>query len=343
MVLTDWKSICMALVPAITVAGSLPCLADEIAVGGIQYQDVYVRTSGSMYYIQTPDDGKVITADIETVDLESVKIAEDEAERAAILTRWKESKARREEQEAQRREREASERHDEYRSAFPRLSDVLQNEEGLPALVGDWRDDRGRLWAGHIYVRCIPPETSQDAEYVAMRRKAIAEELAVISELGWPGKDQLAALGTRFDTPVTVQLPEGRISYFREADNDEIAVVQTGTLDLSEVEIAPFDTDPELLAKKYPFQLALLNALAESGKIETPFQINAARPLLIGHTLIKGSLGKGTWEIVFGPKQSGRISVFYEFSKDYGAGFRGIFEKVEGGWKLTSWSGDWIS
>lgn len=79
------------LIASALLALSLPSIspADEITVNGIHYKDVYVRSTEQMYYIQTPDDGKVLSALRKEVAPDSVIITEDAAAREAILARWK--------------------------------------------------------------------------------------------------------------------------------------------------------------------------------------------------------------------------------------------------------------
>jgi len=74
--------------------------ADEITVAGVQYSDVYVRESPSMYYIQTPEDGKVITVMRDEVVPDSVRLTEDDAEREALLIKWKSNNPRHQEKRA---------------------------------------------------------------------------------------------------------------------------------------------------------------------------------------------------------------------------------------------------
>ena len=63
--------------------------ADEIIVNGTHYKDVYIRSTEQMYYIQTPNDGKVLSALHKDVAPGSVTVLEDEVAREAILARWK--------------------------------------------------------------------------------------------------------------------------------------------------------------------------------------------------------------------------------------------------------------
>ncbi|MBL7646393.1 MAG: hypothetical protein JNK74_09430 [Candidatus Hydrogenedentes bacterium] len=83
---TGWKYL-----TAVTLVAALPTFspADEITVDGVHHKDVYVRSTARMYYIQTPDDGKVLSVLREDVAPESVVITADEGERAALLARWK--------------------------------------------------------------------------------------------------------------------------------------------------------------------------------------------------------------------------------------------------------------
>ena len=73
----------------LALAFAVPGTADEITVNGTHYKDVYVRSTEKMYYIQTPEDGKVLSALRKDVAPESVVITEDSAAREALLARWK--------------------------------------------------------------------------------------------------------------------------------------------------------------------------------------------------------------------------------------------------------------
>jgi hypothetical protein len=79
------------LVTIALLALAFPVLspADEITVNGTHYKEVYVRSTAQMYYIQTPDDGKVLSALRKEVAPESVVITDDAGTREAILARWK--------------------------------------------------------------------------------------------------------------------------------------------------------------------------------------------------------------------------------------------------------------
>lgn len=95
------------LVLAMTLCPGLPVGADEITVDGVLYTGVYVRSTDSMYFVQTPDDGQVVTALRSQVDPASVKISDDPAEREAILAAWKANSPRhREQADLERRKQE---------------------------------------------------------------------------------------------------------------------------------------------------------------------------------------------------------------------------------------------
>ncbi len=75
------------------VALPVLCPADEITIKGVRYTDVYIRSTEQMYYIQTPEDGKVLSALRDEVSLDTVVITEDAEARAALLDRWKSNNA----------------------------------------------------------------------------------------------------------------------------------------------------------------------------------------------------------------------------------------------------------
>lgn len=77
--------VALGLIGAFSSAG----YADEITVDGVRLSDVFIRSTDAMYYIQTPEDGKVISVDREKVAPDSVRITENEAEREALLAAWK--------------------------------------------------------------------------------------------------------------------------------------------------------------------------------------------------------------------------------------------------------------
>ncbi|MCF6285540.1 MAG: STN domain-containing protein [Candidatus Hydrogenedentes bacterium] len=69
-------------------------LADEITIDGVHYRDAYVRATELTYFVQTPADGKVISALRSTVDETSVHLTADPEVRGALLARWKENSPR---------------------------------------------------------------------------------------------------------------------------------------------------------------------------------------------------------------------------------------------------------
>lgn len=82
------------------LAAAGPIAADEITIDGVRHSNVYVRETPSMYYVQTPTDGKVITVMRDAVDPGSVRIETDEAVRTAILEQWKANNPRHQEKQA---------------------------------------------------------------------------------------------------------------------------------------------------------------------------------------------------------------------------------------------------
>ena len=74
------------------VALSNTALADRIAVQGVTHEDVYVRSSATMYYVQVPATGAVWSVPKAEVAPENVHLSAD-AERAALLAQWNTARA----------------------------------------------------------------------------------------------------------------------------------------------------------------------------------------------------------------------------------------------------------
>lgn len=70
------------------------CLADSIVVDGRRYESVYVRQSPTMYFIQFPEDGRVLSVLKGQVDEADVHLTQDKNERARLHKRWKKNCAR---------------------------------------------------------------------------------------------------------------------------------------------------------------------------------------------------------------------------------------------------------
>ncbi len=68
--------------------------ADEIVIDGTHYANVYLRSTEATYFVQTPEDGKIITASRNKVDEATVKRSADPAVRTALLAKWKENNPR---------------------------------------------------------------------------------------------------------------------------------------------------------------------------------------------------------------------------------------------------------
>ena len=69
----------------------LPMLsqADSIVVDGVTYDHVYVRESGSRYYVQIPADGRVLSVEKGKIAPGDLKLDEDKKSREALLAEWK--------------------------------------------------------------------------------------------------------------------------------------------------------------------------------------------------------------------------------------------------------------
>ena len=76
---------------ALLLAALILCpaaIADDITIDGKQYTEVYVREGGSLYYVQVPDDGKVLTVQKTQVSPADLTISEDAAYRSSLKARW---------------------------------------------------------------------------------------------------------------------------------------------------------------------------------------------------------------------------------------------------------------
>lgn len=61
--------------------------ADSITYGGKTFDGVYIRESGTMFYVQNPQDGSV--ASVAKSEVQTVALSQDENARKALLERWK--------------------------------------------------------------------------------------------------------------------------------------------------------------------------------------------------------------------------------------------------------------
>ncbi|MBI2433773.1 MAG: STN domain-containing protein [Candidatus Hydrogenedentes bacterium] len=66
------------------------CAADSITVDGETYENVLVRETGALYYIQNPVDGKVVVARKSQVPAASLVLTSDPAQREALKQQWNE-------------------------------------------------------------------------------------------------------------------------------------------------------------------------------------------------------------------------------------------------------------
>ena len=65
------------------------CAADSIILDGKTLENVYIREGASMYYVQIPADGSVVSVPKSSVTASDVRIADDVAERDALRREWK--------------------------------------------------------------------------------------------------------------------------------------------------------------------------------------------------------------------------------------------------------------
>ncbi len=86
------RSLMMAL---LAVTAAVAGQADTLIVDGTTYRDVYVRQSESLFYVQLPDSGTVLTVPKTNVAPGSLSLSAEPAEREALLARWKEANAKR--------------------------------------------------------------------------------------------------------------------------------------------------------------------------------------------------------------------------------------------------------
>ena len=78
----------------VLLAGAGVAAADSITIDGVTHNDVYIRESASMWYVQIPSEGGVICVAKSEVDPTDVSINDDEAYRAALMEQWKANNAR---------------------------------------------------------------------------------------------------------------------------------------------------------------------------------------------------------------------------------------------------------
>ena len=80
------KQAWMFILPLLLMTGT--SWADTIRVSDKVYDDVIVREGASLYYIQTPSDGKVFTVPKVEVDASSVSVTKDPEKRKALVMQW---------------------------------------------------------------------------------------------------------------------------------------------------------------------------------------------------------------------------------------------------------------
>jgi hypothetical protein len=80
------------LVGCVAVAATVSVSADSITVDGVTYTNVLVKESPSLYYVQLPEEGRVITVSKSDVDPATVSYTQDDQERAALEARWRDAR-----------------------------------------------------------------------------------------------------------------------------------------------------------------------------------------------------------------------------------------------------------
>lgn len=88
---TSVPPLASVLVALVLLIVAVPTLADSIKIDGVQHDDVYVRTTSNMYYVEFPEDGVLRSLAKDEVEKESVSIDQDKEARRAIHARWKQN------------------------------------------------------------------------------------------------------------------------------------------------------------------------------------------------------------------------------------------------------------
>ena len=145
------------------VVSTMTAPADSIVINNTTYSDVYIVTTEASYYVQTPEDGKVLSVDRNSVAPGDVQISEDAELRAALLTRWKANNPRHQMQArtaANRAAQNASAASSELEQspATPTLS--LRGASATPSLEGDARSNG---YVPYIKLKDVPLGTALDA------------------------------------------------------------------------------------------------------------------------------------------------------------------------------------
>ncbi len=73
----------------VLLAGAGTCWGDSLIVAGETFENVCIRESASMYYVQVPSDGSVFSVPKSDVPAKDVSISTDAAQREALRQEWK--------------------------------------------------------------------------------------------------------------------------------------------------------------------------------------------------------------------------------------------------------------
>jgi len=120
---------------------------DSISIDGVTYEDVYVRESPSLYFVQLPDEGRTLSVLKSDVDASDIAISADEAEREALLEKWRQAQGEADQGAAPASEDALSVQvESSYRPATGAKKLLVYEAAGAPQLVlrGDYDFDAVR-------------------------------------------------------------------------------------------------------------------------------------------------------------------------------------------------------
>lgn len=151
---------------------------DSITIDGVTYEDVYIRESPSLYFIQLPDEGRTISVLKSEVDPSNVVIASDEDERRALLDRWRRQRERNNAAAAAAEDGLSVQVESSYRPDTGPKKLLAYEEDGTPRLVlrGDYDLDaiHGAFLAEQS-VRRAAAQREYEARERELRRRAEEE------------------------------------------------------------------------------------------------------------------------------------------------------------------------
>ena len=123
------RPITMTLTLFVLLPVATTAFGDRIVVEGVAHDNVYIRESATMYYVQAPESGDVWSVRKADVPADAVTISIDDTERSALLARWNAVR------EAQR---------DAATEGVVLSFDVAQSESKTPLLTNVGEDGESR-------------------------------------------------------------------------------------------------------------------------------------------------------------------------------------------------------